>query len=157
VTYEKDEMDLINLSDSSNSVRLCLLGRHRPGILPEHDLIVAEVIVDSNFISGRCRVHFFLSELQQWSSALNSLENGQNTEWLDMGNGPTIRIECARSDNEDSTIFIEDTSDSSATAIIPMALHPGWVQEQRRLLAEVVKTWPMEVVETSPGSYEWKK
>ncbi|MDW8805596.1 DUF5959 family protein [Streptomyces scabiei] len=149
-------MDLINLFDSSNSVRLHLLGRQTPGILPAHDLMVAEVIVGTNFISGRCRVYFSLSSLGQWSSALNSLENGQDAEWLDMENGPTIRIECAKSHDDDSTIAIEDTSDSSAKVFIPMALHPGWVQDQRRLLDEVVKTWPIEVVETSPGSYRWK-
>ncbi|GHE54128.1 DUF5959 family protein [Streptomyces capitiformicae] len=149
-------MNLINLSDSSNSVRLHLLGRQTPGILPTHDLMVAEVIVGTNFISGSCRVYFFLSNLEQWSSALNSLENGQDAEWLDTGNGPTIRIECARSNDDDSIIAIEDTSDSSAKAFIPMAVHPGWVQEQRRLLEKVVRTWPIEVMETSPGSYKWK-
>ncbi|MYZ35752.1 MULTISPECIES: DUF5959 family protein [unclassified Streptomyces] len=149
-------MDLINLSDGNNSVRLHLLGRHRPGILPEHDLMDAEIIVDSDFISGRFLVHFFLSDLKPWSLALHSLENGQNAEWLDMGNGPTIRIECAGSDDDDSIVFIEDTSGSGTTAIIPIALDPGWVQAQREHLNEAVKTWPMEVVKTSPGSYEWK-
>ncbi|MGW0844528.1 DUF5959 family protein [Streptomyces sp. NPDC002787] len=150
-------MDLINLSDGGNSVRLRILGRHRPGILPVHDLMDAEMIVGSEFINGSFRVHFFLRDLKAWSSALDSLENGQNAEWLDTGNGPTIRIECAESDHHDTTVFIEDTSGSYATAILPIALNPGWIQEQRTLLVEGMKTWPMEVVETSPGCYEWKR
>ncbi|MFJ9020745.1 DUF5959 family protein [Streptomyces sp. NPDC102259] len=149
-------MDLINLSDGSNSFRLHLLGRHKPGILPEHDLMDAEIIVDSDFLSGRFPVHFFLSDLTSWSLALESLENGQNAEWLDMGNGSTLRIESARSDDDDSTVTIEDTSGSGMTVIIPMALDTGWARAQREHLDQTLKAWPMEVTETSPGSYQWK-
>ncbi|MGV9790161.1 DUF5959 family protein [Streptomyces sp. NPDC003435] len=149
-------MDLINLSDGSNSFRLHLLGRHRPGILPEHDLMDAEIIVASDFISGRFRVHFFLSALKSWSLTLNSLKNGMDAEWLDMGNGPTIRIKHARSEVEDSQVIVEDTSGSGTTAIIPLALDSGWIQEHSDRLKEAERVWPMEVMETSPGSYKWK-
>ncbi|MFF6971100.1 MULTISPECIES: DUF5959 family protein [Streptomyces] len=150
-------MDLINLSDGGNSVRLHILGRHRPGILPEHDLMDAYIVVDSDFIKGQFRVHFFLSSLDLWAAALKSLEGGRAAEWLDMGNGSAIRIECPKSENDDLVVCVEDASSSGATVIVPIAVERNWLQDHRDRLGAALEAWPAEVIENSPGSYEWKR
>jgi hypothetical protein len=38
-----------------------------------------------------------------------------------------------------------------------MNLEEGWIDEQRRLLGRVLKEWPSEVLQSSPGVYEWRR
>jgi hypothetical protein len=38
-----------------------------------------------------------------------------------------------------------------------MNLEEGWIDEQRRLLRRVLKEWPSEVLQSSPGVYEWRR
>ncbi|MET9880681.1 DUF5959 family protein [Actinacidiphila glaucinigra] len=149
-------MDLIKLSDDDNSVRLRVIGRRKRGVLPMHDLLDAEIIVESSFIKGRLDVCFYLSALEEWSLALNTLSAGRNAEWLDSGNGPTIKIELPDDDCDVPSVFIEDASGSGTSAIIPIALNEGWIEEQRAHLREVMRTWPSEVLKTSSGAYEWR-
>ncbi|MFB8173849.1 DUF5959 family protein [Kitasatospora purpeofusca] len=149
-------MDLIKLSDGDNSVRVHVLGRRGAGVLPVHDLLDAEIIVESSFIGGHLSICFYLSDLEEWSLALDALGAGQNVEWLDSGNGPVIRIELPDDDHDVPVVFVEDASGSGASATIPIVLGDGWIEEQREHLREVVRTWPSEVLKTSPGAYEWR-
>lgn len=149
-------VDLIKLSDGENSVRVHVLGRRGPGILPAHDLLDAEIIVESSFISGRLDICFYLSDLEEWSLALESLGAGRDAEWLDNGNGSIIRIELPGNDSDVSAVLIEDASGSGTLAKIPIALDGGWIEEQREHLREVVRVWPSEVLKASPGTYEWR-
>ncbi|MFJ1956184.1 DUF5959 family protein [Streptomyces microflavus] len=149
-------MDLIQFSDGDTSVRVSVLGRQGPGILPVHDLLDAEILVNSSFISGRLDICFHLSDLESWSTALDDLEIGRSVEWLDTGNGPVIRIQSADDDSDVPVFVVEDASGSGASAIIPIAVGGGWIERQREQLREVMRMWPSEVVKTSPGAYEWR-
>lgn len=150
-------MDLIRLSDGDNSFRVQVLGRRGPGILPIHDLLDAEIIVESSFISGRLHICFYPSALEAWSLALDALAAGQNVEWLDTGNGPVIRVELPNDNCDVPAVLVEDAPSSGTSATIPIALDDGWIEEQREHLREVVRTWPSEVLKTSPGAYEWRR
>jgi hypothetical protein len=156
MTQRDDIVDLIKLSDGENSVRVHVLGRRGPGILPVHDLLDAEIIVESSFISGRLNICFYLSDLEEWSLALDALGAGQGAQWLDNGNGPVIRIELPNDDCEIPTVLIEDASGSGTLTTIPILLGDEWIKEQREHLREVMRAWPSEVLKTSPGAYEWR-
>ncbi|MFC5803362.1 DUF5959 family protein [Streptomyces formicae] len=149
-------MDLIRLSDGGNSVRVRVVGRRAAGILPLHDLLDAELYVESSFISGRLAICFDPGDLQAWSQALDALATGHDIEWLDQGNDPVIKVEFSHDTQGDITVLVEDGSGSGAVAAIPIALDEGWIAEQRELLQEVLQAWPSEVLETSPGAYEWR-
>ncbi|MEU8512048.1 DUF5959 family protein [Kitasatospora sp. NPDC048722] len=149
-------MDLINLSDGGNSVRVHVLGRRGPGILPLHDLIDAKIIVESSFINGHLDICFYLSSLEEWSLALDSLGAGQSIEWLDNGNGPIVRIEFPNDDYDVPVVSIEDASGSGVSAVIPIALTGRWIEEQRGHLDRIMQAWPSKVLQTSPGAYEWR-
>ncbi len=157
MTHPNDTVDLINLSDGHNGVRVHVLGRRDSGNLPLHDLLDAELIVESSFISGRIRICFYPPDLEKWALALDSLGTGRSIEWLDTGNGPTVRIEFPDGDTDSPTVLVEDGSSSGTTAAVPVALDSGWVQEQHEHLRKVLDTWPSEVLATSPGAYEWRK
>ncbi|MFF2064438.1 DUF5959 family protein [Streptomyces sp. NPDC058200] len=149
-------MDLIRLSDGSNSVHVRVLRRRAAGVLPLHDLLDAELFVESSFISGRLAICFYPRDLKSWSQALDALAAGRKVEWLDQGNGPVIRMEFPGDAQGDLTVVVEDGSGSGVMATIPIALESGWIEEQRRHLHEVRQTWPSEVLETSPGAYVWR-
>ncbi|RMB81736.1 DUF5959 family protein [Streptomyces shenzhenensis] len=148
-------VDLINLSDGKNSVRVHVLGRRGP-VLPVHDLLDAVIIVESSFISGLLDICFYPSDLEEWSLALDALGAGQNVEWLDNGNGPVIGIKLPNEDCDVPAVLIADTSGSGTSATIPVVLDDGWIEEQREHLREVTQTWPSKVLKTSPGAYEWR-
>ncbi|WP_338671962.1 DUF5959 family protein [Streptomyces sp. SCSIO 30461] len=155
-TRRDDIVDLIKLSDGDNSVRVHVLGRRGPGILPVHDLLDAEITVESSFVSGRLKTCFYISDLEEWSLALDALGAGQDAEWLDTGNGPVIRIELPDDDCDIPAVHIEDASGSGTSATIPIVLDYGWIEEQREHLHEAMRAWPSEVLKTSPGAYEWR-
>ncbi|WP_367323100.1 DUF5959 family protein [Streptomyces sp. HUAS ZL42] len=149
--------DLIRLSDGDNSFRLRVLGRRSPGILPGHDLLDAEIVIESSFVHGRLPVCFRPADLESWRLALDGLEAGQDLHWLDTGNGPTVNIEFSADEPGLPYVRIEDGSASGASAVLPVAVEDGWVQDLREQLDEVRRTWPSEVRETSPGAYEWNR
>jgi len=120
-------------------------------------LLDAEVILDSSFISGRLSICFYISDLAEWSLALDALDAGQKAEWLDTGNGPAIRIEPADDGSGVPVVLVEDASGSGVSATIPIALDNGWVEDQRERLREVTRIWPSEVLKTSPSTYEWRR
>lgn len=70
---EGSGVDLIHMVDGSSSVRLRVLGRHRPGATPYNDYLDAEVIVTSGFANGRLEMCLSPEDLVDWSSALDEL------------------------------------------------------------------------------------
>jgi hypothetical protein len=117
----------------------------------------AEIVVSSDFISGQFRVHFFLTAMESWSQALHSINKNHEAEWLDIGNGPTIKIRVAENEDSDVMATIEDTSGSGVTVVIPMALDDDWIEDHHERINRARKNWPIEVLEKTPRSYEWKK
>lgn len=155
MTHRDDTVDLIRLSDGDNGFRVRVLGRRGPGILPVHDLLDAEAVVESSFVNGRLRICVYPSDLDAWASALDALAAGRGIEWLDTGNGPVVRIDMP--DDDVPTVTVEDASVSGTSATVPIAVDEGWIEEQREHLREVLRTWPSEVLKTSPGVYEWRR
>ncbi|MFI5792541.1 DUF5959 family protein [Streptomyces sp. NPDC051677] len=156
MTPEDNAADLIRMSDGENTFRVRVLGRRSPGILPTHDLLDAQAIIESSFISGRLDICFYPADLESWSRTLDALDAGRVSDWLDTGNGPVIKIDFSEDDPNLPIIHVEDASASGTSAIIPIAAGEGWIEEQRWRLSEVLRTWPSQVRRTSPGAYEWR-
>ncbi|MFJ1804964.1 MULTISPECIES: DUF5959 family protein [unclassified Streptomyces] len=157
MTPENNTVDLIRLSDGDNTFRVRVLGRRSPGILPTHDLLDAEAVIESSFVNGRLDICFHPADLESWSRILDSLDVGRAADWLDTGNGPVIKIDFPEDDPRLPVIQVEDTSASGTSATIPITAGEGWVEEQRHRLNEVLQAWPSEVRRTSPGAYEWRR
>lgn len=49
----EESPERVRVSDGDNSFRVRVLGRRMPGVLPLHDLLDAEVLIESGFVSGR--------------------------------------------------------------------------------------------------------
>ncbi|MFF8421284.1 DUF5959 family protein [Streptomyces sp. NPDC015680] len=150
-------MELISLSDGDNSFRVRVLGRRSPGVLHLHDLLDAEVLVTSGFVSGRLAMALRPSDLASWARALDRLSAGQEICWRDDDHSPEIRIQPYNEEHETVAVRVEDLGGSCVSVFIPLCLAEGWIDEQRRLLAQVRQEWPSEVLESSWGVYEWRR
>ncbi|MGW1965551.1 DUF5959 family protein [Streptomyces sp. NPDC001935] len=53
--------------------------------------------------------------------------------------------------------MVEDAAASGTSVRVPVRLAGGWVDEHHERLRRVRAAWPQEVVETSPGAYEWRR
>ncbi|WP_037736187.1 DUF5959 family protein [Streptomyces sp. 303MFCol5.2] len=150
-------MELISLSDGDNSFRVRVLGRRSAGVLHLHDQLDAEVIVTSSFVSGSLAMSLFPSDLEKWSRALDLLAAGQDICWRDDDHSPEIKIQPYNEEHETVAVRVEDLGSSCVSVFLPMSLEEGWIDEQRKLLGQVLQEWPSEVLESSPGAYEWRR
>ncbi|AZQ69828.1 hypothetical protein EKH77_00040 [Streptomyces luteoverticillatus] len=150
-------MELISLSDGDNSFRVRVLGRRSPGVPHLHDLLDAEVLITSSFVSGRLATALRPSDLESWARALDRLSAGQDICWRDDDHSPEIRIQPYNEEHETVAVRVEDLGSSCVSVFIPLCLEEGWIDEQRRLLARVRQEWPSEVLERSWGVYEWRR
>ncbi|MFJ6433186.1 DUF5959 family protein [Streptomyces sp. NPDC091416] len=150
-------MELISLSDGDNSFRVRVLGRRSPGVLHLHDQFDAEVIVTSSFVGGRLAMSLSPSDLEKWSRALDLLAAGQDICWRDNDHSPEIKIQPYNEEHESVAVRVEDLGSSCVSVFLPMSLEEGWIDQQRKLLGQVLQEWPSEVLESSPGTYEWRR
>ncbi|MEW1550472.1 DUF5959 family protein [Streptomyces tsukubensis] len=150
-------MDLIRLSDGDNSFRVRVLGRRMPGVLPLHDRLDAEVLIESGFVSGRLDLGLFPDDLDGWARALDVLASGGDVCWIDNNRSPEIRVQALNEEHETPAVHVEDVARSSISVFLPLCLEDGWIDEQRNLLQLVRREWPSEVLQTSPGAYEWRR
>ncbi|MEU5764430.1 DUF5959 family protein [Streptomyces asoensis] len=149
-------MDLIHLSDGDNRFRVRVLGRRMSGVLPLHDLLDAEVLIESGFVNGRLALSLFPKDLASWSKALDTLASGGDVCWTDDDRSPEIQIQALNEEHGTAAVRVEDAAGSGASVFLPLCLEEGWPNDQRRLLEQVRLEWPSEV-QTSPGAYEWRR
>ncbi|MFL3866642.1 DUF5959 family protein [Streptomyces griseobrunneus] len=150
-------MDLIHLSDGDNSFRVRVLGRRMPGVLPLHDLLNAEVLIESGFVSGRLDLGLFPDDLAGWSRALDVSAAGGDVCWIDDDRSPEIRVQALNKQHETPAVHVEDVARSSISVFVPLCLEDGRIDDQRNLLQLAQREWPSEVLQTSPGAYEWRR
>ncbi|MEV0735691.1 DUF5959 family protein [Streptomyces sp. NPDC050549] len=150
-------MELIHLSDGDNSFRVRVLGRRMPGVLPLHDLLDAEVVIESGFVNGRLDMSLFPHDLDGWSHALDALVTGRDVCWMGDDRSPAIRLQSLNEEHKTPAVHVEDVARSSISVFLPLALEDGWIDDQRKLLQMVRREWPSEVLRTSPGAYEWRR
>ncbi|MFJ3591073.1 DUF5959 family protein [Streptomyces sp. NPDC090231] len=150
-------MELISLSDGENSFLVRVLGRRSPGVPHLHDLLDAEVLVTSGFVSGRLAMALRPSDLESWARALDRLSAGQDICWRDDGHSPEIRIQPYDEEHETVAVRVEDLGSSCVSVFVPLCLEEGWIDEHRRLLVHVRQEWPSEVLESPWGVYEWRR
>ncbi|WP_130336281.1 DUF5959 family protein [Streptomyces sp. BK022] len=150
-------LDLIHLSDGDNSFRVRVLGRRMPGVLPLHDLLDTEVLIESGFVTGRLDLGLSPDDLDSWSHALDMLAAGGDVRWIDDNRSPEIRIQALNEEHETPAVHVDDVARSSISVFLPLCLEDGWIDDQRKLLQLVRREWPSEVLQTSPGTYVWRR
>ncbi|MEU9922569.1 DUF5959 family protein [Streptomyces griseoluteus] len=153
-------INLIHLADtpgtSGHSVSVRVLGRFQPGILTGHDFLDCEIVIVAESVNASFSVTLLPEDLEDWESALATLESGRFALWLESGRTPSMKFEPGES--RGLWVSVHDGPSSGVTVTIPLfAPSEAWASEQRDLLARVREVYPQEVVETSPGAYEWRR
>ncbi|MFE1291231.1 DUF5959 family protein [Streptomyces sp. NPDC058751] len=149
-------MGLIRLTDGENALEVRVLGRTMAGVLTLHDYLDAEIVVTSGFARGRLDVCLTPDDLDGWSQVLTELAAGRNAVWMDDGRNPEIRFEPAGQGGL-AVFVVKDVAASGTSVRVPVRLADGWADEHHERLRRVRSAWPEEVVETSPGTYEWRR
>ncbi|WP_410099263.1 DUF5959 family protein [Streptomyces sp. STR69] len=72
-------MDLSCLIDPHSSVRVRILGRHRPGDTPYNDYLDAELVITSAFSDGRLGLCLSPEAMDDWSTALDESPTGRTS------------------------------------------------------------------------------
>ncbi|MFF3942641.1 DUF5959 family protein [Streptomyces phaeofaciens] len=153
---EGGTVDLIRLVDGESGLVVRVLGRTMPGVLTLHDYLDAEIVVTSGFAQGRLEVCLAPDDLDSWSQILGELAAGRNAVWMDDGRNPEIGFEPSGQD-EVVVFVVKDVVASGTSVRVPVRLAGGWAGEHHERLQRVRAAWPQEVVETSPGAYEWRR
>lgn len=153
-------INLIHLADapgtSGHSVSVRVLGRFQPGVLTGHDFLDCEIVVMAESVNATFPVTLLPEDLEDWEGALAALGAGRFARWLDSGRTPSMEFKPDESGG--LRVSVQDGPASGVTVTLPLVvLPPAWVDEQRDLLTRVREVYPREVVETSPGAYEWRR
>ncbi|MFJ8865437.1 DUF5959 family protein [Streptomyces sp. NPDC102473] len=154
-----DVINLIHLADRSGtggqSVSVRILGRYQPGILTGHDFLDCEIVINAESVNGNFAVTLLPEDLEDWEGALAALESGRFATWLASGRTPSMKF---KPDGGGGLwVSVYDEPSSGVTVTLPLFVPPTWVTQQRELLARAREVYPREVVETSPGAYEWRR
>ncbi|MCT9010501.1 DUF5959 family protein [Streptomyces rhizosphaerihabitans] len=153
---EGSKVDLIRLADGESSLWVQVLGRHMPGVLPEHDFLDAEIVVTSGFAQGRLDVCLAPDDLDNWAQVLGTLTAGRDAAWMDDERSPAIRFELS-GQNDAAVVVVEDMAGSRTSVRFRVRLPDGWAHDHSERLRQVRSAWPQQVVETSLGAYEWRR
>jgi hypothetical protein len=153
----RDPLDLIRLVDEVGGARVVVrvLGRTAPGVLPSHDHLDVEFVIESGFLVGQVKDVVTRSDLSQWSEGLDQLAQGRPFAWRDDWRSVALHI-TPEPQSGGVTVSVTDYLSSDVEVRIPMELPQTWVDEQRRLLDEVELRIPSDVVEEPSLVYRWR-
>ncbi|RGD58463.1 hypothetical protein DR950_12340 [Kitasatospora xanthocidica] len=130
-------MDLVVLADDEgNGVGVTVLGRH-----PRWSGgLAAEIAVATPFVSGRIDLVLSASKLEEWGLALDRLDAGQDIEWMEMDNGPSVFIQLT-GERGCPEVVVEDESGSMVTVRVPIDLPEGSIADHRERLRNLLDSW----------------
>ncbi|MEV7130512.1 DUF5959 family protein [Streptomyces sp. NPDC093260] len=148
---EPAPMDLIHLADpDGNRCIVRVTGRFQPGVLTGHDILHADVLASASFVDARLDLYLFQHDLDSWEQELSSLGPGQ-TASIGGDRGLSLDIHV----HEDGWLSIQVSDPDRLTAVLGTRPQGDWIAEHRGRLEQVRQSWPREVIETAPGTYEW--
>ncbi|MFI8004684.1 DUF5959 family protein [Streptomyces sp. NPDC086010] len=153
---EAGKLDLIRLADGESSLVVQVQSRHMPGVMPLHDYLDAVIVVTSGFAHGRLEVCLAPDDVDNWTEVLGALAAGRNATWMDDGRNPELRFESFGQDGI-GAVVVEDVAGSGTSIRVRVRLADGWIDDHYQRLHDVQASWPREVLETSPGAYEWRR
>lgn len=148
-----EQVELIRLPGGDGFFAVVVNGRYGPGLLPGHDWLVAELLVELGFVHGRFELILTQADLDDWASVLTRFATGRDVSWLDSGRTPELRL------THVGESYVEVTVEDLAEVRISFRadLPHDWLESHAARLARVRESWPSEVLQSAPGVYEWRQ
>lgn len=126
-------------------------GRFQSGVLTGHDVLQAEVLAHANFVDARLEVYLFPHDLHTWKQELGDLAPGAGAL---IGGGRGLSLVLHLQEDRSLVLAIEDPDRLSE--MLRIRPPENWMDEHHDRLEQDRRTWPREVVETAPMTYEWR-
>ena len=146
-----DVLEFIRLGEEAQYLSVIVLGRHTPGVLPLHDILRAEIVIETGIGTLRLKTSIAPPDIDAWASAIDSLAKDEPVSWLG-SRCPEIEIGAG-----DGSGFwhatVSDPAQSGVIVQIPITIDEA---DSRDRLTALRRAYPCEVVSTSPTSYEWR-
>lgn len=149
---EPGPVDLIHLEDSDGD--RCIVrvtGRFKPGVLTGHDVLRADVLAHASFVDARLQLYLFQQDLDAWQQELTDLAPGTGAS---IGGDRGLSLVLHMHEDRSLSVTIDDPDRLSA--MLWIRPQGNWMGEHHDRLEQVRHTWPSEVVETAPMTYEWR-
>jgi hypothetical protein len=144
-------LELLRLGGEFQYLSVIVLGRHSPGMLMLHDILRAEIIVQTEIGMLRLETAIAPQDVDEWESALDALAADEPVSWLGH-RCPGIEI----GPGDGSGFWHATVSDPGQSSVIVQI--PVTIDEvgNRDRLRTVWQAYPSEVVSTAPGTYAWR-
>ncbi|WP_189937627.1 DUF5959 family protein [Streptomyces aurantiogriseus] len=144
-------MDLVHLEDADgNRCIVRVTGRYKPGVLPGHDTLRADVLVSASFVDARLETYVPQRHLDAWQRGLTGLVPGKDTR---IGGDRGLKLILHMLEDRSLAVTVHDPD--RLTTLLGIRPEENWVEEHHQRLEQVRQTWPSEVVETAPLTYAW--
>lgn len=150
---EPEPVDLIHLEDTDgNRCVVRVTGRDLPGILTGHDNLRAEVLVSTAVLDAHLETCLLQADLSSWEEGLRTLAPGGTTG---IGGDRALELDLRLDEDQSLSVTLYDP-DQLSTSFRIRPPH-DWIHDHQERLGRLRQVWPSEVVQTSPGVYEWKR
>ncbi len=144
-------MDLIHLEDADgNRCIVRVKGRFKPGVLPGHDTLLADVLVSSSFVDARLDTWIPQRHLDAWQSGLTGFAPGKDAR---IGGDRGLKLMLHMLEDRSLAVTVHDPD--RLTTMLRIQPEENWADEHHQRLERVRQAWPSEVVETAPMTCEW--
>ncbi|MFI8457227.1 DUF5959 family protein [Kitasatospora sp. NPDC085464] len=149
---EQDTVDLIHLADADGDHCIVrVTGRPQPGVPTGHDLLRADVLAHTDFVDARLELYLSQRDLDSWQQDLCRLAPG-----TDATIGGDRGLSLALHMQEDRSLAVTIDDPDRLSAMLWIRPPENWTDEHHDRLERVRQTWPSDVVETAPMTYEWR-
>ncbi|MGW6984224.1 DUF5959 family protein [Streptomyces sp. NPDC054932] len=148
---EPAPVNLIDVGDADgNRCIVRVTGRYRPGVLTGHDTLQAEVLVSASFVDARLELFMFQQDLDTWQRDLAQLAPGNGAT---IGGDRGLSLDFFMLGDRTLSLTVQDPD--RMTLALGIRPQETWIQDHHQRLDQVRATWPSEVVQTAPMTYEW--
>ncbi|MGW0667007.1 DUF5959 family protein [Streptomyces sp. NPDC002746] len=148
---EPAPVNLIDLGDAhGNRCVVRVTGRYQPGVLTGHDILRADVLVSASFVDARLELYLSQQDLDAWHHGLTHFVPGKS---VTIGGDRGLVLDFFM--HEDRTLSLAVQDPDRMSLALGIGTQETWLQDHHQRLEHVRETWPSEVVETAPTTYEW--
>jgi hypothetical protein len=132
VVDEVQAVELFRFADPVQSVTVEVRCSD-PLLMGEERYYAAEIVVESDFVSGRVGLQVSLEDLDEWERCLDALQAEEGAEWP--AGGRSAWVEVVPDDPVEVTVH--DSPSTQIAVRVPIDVDSEWLRENRLRLAGV--------------------
>ncbi|MFD1661855.1 DUF5959 family protein [Streptomyces caeni] len=136
--------ELIQLSDEEQGITLHIIEGMSLSGSDRYDALRAEILVSTEFVSGRVELYLNAHDLDSWADVLDSVDAGRKATWLESGRSPRVMVAPDEESESGCTeVSVYDVTGSQVFVTVPIVTPPDWIGRHRRLLTEIRNRFPL--------------